>query len=389
MVEEFAIVLNNPQGVFVVPEDVAGTVVVTKNEPTPCKAIIVELKGKGHTSWLDQYVTMMGQNYTVNTNYYFGCEAIVKERIVLWGSAEEEYGASNNGTLGAGRYVFPFKFALHRDTKVPSSFEGTIGRIRYEIRATIVKDPPQPSQMIYSLLQIVDRVDTNIPAMLNPVEHEIEKTVYSILCVPQTIKLTVSLPRKGFCIGERIPLRVHVSNGSTRAVTLRAAVVKTTTYRGTFSGVNWGSHRLYQFQSPPVGGGTEFLWAEAQLLTITSAIPTIRNSNVVALEYSLLIEVLIPWALNTSVTVPFTLGNVPPGSLDDGEHVQPPPPSPHYPPLLIRSSPGPHIWSQNEKDEDGITTIISAHPLTSQHAAELLVANPGEAQISTRSSTAI
>ena len=338
MVDQFALELNK-QGAFVVPEEVAGKVVVVTNEDIQCTAITVTFKGRAtcfaqHRHYLNYhwYIKLFG--------VFLGDETIVEEKKVLWEPGPDR-------TLHAGPLDLPFAFPLSQSS-FPSSYNGCKGRIRYEIKATIVRDPLESSKNAYALVQIVDRVktDANIPALMSPFEQNIKKTVYSPFGGNRTITLTVSLPRQRFCIGERIPLRIHLDNGSKRKVTLRAAVVKTTTYlRDGPAKILSASHCLYQILSPPVGGGATFQWAESQLLTITSAIPTIENSNVIKLQYSFLIEVLIPWCSGVpSILVPFTLGNVPPESLT-GQ----PLPSPQYPPLKnVTKLFGYEVWPSDD-----------------------------------------
>lgn len=40
--------------------------------------------------------------------------------------------------MAAGRHQIPFSFAL--PAQIPSSFEGTDGRVRYKIKASLLKD---------------------------------------------------------------------------------------------------------------------------------------------------------------------------------------------------------------------------------------------------------
>ena len=134
----------------------------------------------------------------------------------------------------------------------------------------------------------------------------------AICCFTFPLSLTVNLPRTGFCIGEGIPLTTALNNGSGRAITLRAAVVEIVTYHAYAQGrTQTTSYTLYNFHSPPFPGHTTSQWAPApaEQQAIPSVYPTIANGGIIRLEYTLRIEAVIPWDINTIINIPITLGN--------------------------------------------------------------------------------
>ena len=335
MAKDFRLELNN-QGVYVVPGEVTGTIVVVTDEPKSYNAITVALKGFADVHWTEHHTVRDDQgNQRTETRHFHSHEDYINEVIVLWNKEQVP-----NRVLNPGQHILPFRFAL-LSGRLPSSFVGEHGHIRYEIEAKISTGLFHFDKKIFAIVQIVDRVDINVPALMNPVQYEDEKTLGCLCCASPPISLTVNLPRRGFCIGETIPLTASLDNGSERVITLRATVTQTVTFHahGHTHGHTHGyghrstrtsSHRLNSFQSPPVQGRTTFQWTPAEQLAIPSAIPTIANCGIISLQYTLLVEAVIPWGINAAINIPITLGNVPPQSMA-GQQPLPPPQYPSLP----------------------------------------------------------
>ena len=323
MVKDFRLELHNPSGqaVYNIPGDVAGTVVVVTDEAKSYNAITVTFKGYADVHWSETYTTGSGNHRRRHTRHYHSHEDYINDIIVLWNKEQVP-----NGTLNPGQYAFPFRFALSR--RLPSSFVGAHGHIRYVVEARISTGLFHFDKTVAANIQVVDTVDINVPPLLNPAQYEDEKTICCLCCASPPISLTVNVPRTGFCIGEGIPLTASLDNASGRVITLRATVSQVVTYHAQ-GRTRSHSQYLSSFQSPPVQGRTTFQWTPAEQLAIPSAIPSIANCGIISLQYHLLIEAVIPWAINATINIPITLGNVPPQSLAG----QQPLPPPQYPTL--------------------------------------------------------
>ena len=323
MVKDFRLELSN-QGIYVVPGEVTGTIVVVTDEPKSYNAITVTLKGYADVHWTESHIVRDDRaNRRTEIRHNHSHEDYINEVIVLWNKEQVP-----NRVLNPGQHVLPFRFAL-LSGRFPSSFVGKHGHIRYELEARISTGLFHFDKKVFAIVQIVDRVDINVPALMSPAQYEDEKTICCLFCASPPISLNVNVPRTGFCIGEGIPLTASLGNGSGRAVTLRATVSQIVTFHAQ-GRTRTSSHRLNSFQSPPVQGHTTFQWAPAERLAIPSAIPTIANCGIISLHYTLLIEAVIPWAINAAINIPITLGNVPPQSLA-GQQPLPPPQYPSIP----------------------------------------------------------
>eukprot|EP00731_Ephydatia_muelleri_P034937 Em0087g6a len=182
---------------------------------------------------------------------------------------------------------------------LPSSFAGQYGHIRYESEARISTGLFHFDKTVSAIIQIVDRVDINVPALMSPVQILYQR---------------------------RNPVDASLDNGSGRIITMRATAIKTVTFhaQGRTKSI---TTELNAFQSPPVQPRSTYQWAPCEQLAISSAIPTIANCDIIRLGYTLRIEANIPWALDAVINIPFTLGNVPSQSSAE----QPPLPPIQYP----------------------------------------------------------
>ena len=196
MVKDFRLELHNPSGqaVYIVPGEVAGTIVVVTDEAKSYNAITVSLRGFADVHWSETYTTGSGNNRRTHTRHYHSHEDYINEVIVLWNVEQVP-----NRVLNPGQYVLPFRFALAR--KLPSSFAGAHGHIRYAVEARISTGLFRFDKTVAANIQVIDTVDINVPALMSPVQYEDEKTICCLCCASPPISLTVNVPRTGFCIG--------------------------------------------------------------------------------------------------------------------------------------------------------------------------------------------
>ena len=319
MVRDFRLELSS-QGVYVVPGEVAGNIVVVTDEAKSYNAISITLRGYADVHWTETYTVNDQHGHSrTETRHYHSHHDYINEATILWNKEQVP-----NRVLNPGNYVLPFRFML--SGHLPSSFAGQYGHIRYELKARISTGLFHFDKTVSAIIQVVDRVDINVPALMSPVQYEDEKTICCLCCASRPISLTVNVPRTGFCIGEGIPLTATLDNGNGRIITMRATAIKTVTFhaQGRTKSI---TIELNAFQSPPVQPRSTYQWAPCEQLAIRSAIPTIANCDIIRLGYTLRIEANIPWALDAVINIPFTLGNVP----SQSSAGQPPLPPIQYP----------------------------------------------------------
>ena len=296
MVKDFKIVLNAPpQGVFFSGSDVSGILVVQVNEPKSYKSIQIILVGKAHVSW--------SEGGGKNTHRYTSNETNINLRASVW--TKEQVPTQE---LHTGVHSFPFRFQL--PARLPSSFHGSIGWIRYYVEGRIVTGMPKFDHAVKAPITVVEVVDINASQLQTPLHAEKQKTLFCLLRASAPITLTVELLRRGFCCGEIIPLKVTLENGSSRQLRLRAQLLQVIGYTAE------GHHRRSQKVVAGIASGqlerrTTSTWNPEELLVPGHIEPTLRSCGIISIEYFLKVSAIVPWGLNLTTKIAVTIGNVP------------------------------------------------------------------------------
>jgi len=144
-------------------------------------------------------------------------------RQTLW-TADQ----SPDGRLAPGQYSFPFRFDI--PSSAPSSFEGTVGSIRYELHGRIGTGLLKFDRKIAFRVPVQQVVRISDPRLLQPARQEVQKTVGCLFCTSAPIVLTVTAPKTGYCIGETLPVHVSVENGSSNRITITATLCQRVVY---------------------------------------------------------------------------------------------------------------------------------------------------------------
>ena len=115
------VVQKRPDQPFYSGSSVAGAFLIGVDEPKSYKYISIQFLGRAFVHWTEQGPQGTGVDCTSS-------EVYVDVRQTLW-TADQSPG----GHLAPGQYSFPFRFDI--PSSAPSSFEGTVGSIRYELHA--------------------------------------------------------------------------------------------------------------------------------------------------------------------------------------------------------------------------------------------------------------
>ena len=339
MVKDFQLLITPPpQGVFV--SDVTGHVlVVTEEAKQSYKCIQVTLRGYADVRWSETH----GSGDNRRTVTYHSHEDYIYQTVILW-SRENAL----NHELSPGSYQFPFALTLQPSGRpLPPSFEGTVGHIRYEVEATIVRASAlKRNERITAQIAVAPVVDPNIvPNVRLPKVLQVEKTLCCLCCASGPISLTARVPRTGFCIiQDAIPFEVDIENGSNRRIRqLVAQLQKQVVY--TAQGHHQYSIRtVAEVASDPIEPGNSRSWRPPPL-PVPATEPTIASCSIIQVNYYLKIKAAISGAINPHVDFVLFLGNVPLSGVEGATISQSPPPSKTCMQFLRLGLLQPHFWA--------------------------------------------
>ncbi|XP_061939499.1 arrestin domain-containing protein 17 isoform X6 [Apis cerana] len=200
------IVLDHPQKVYYSGHQISGNVHLELDEPTNALGIRLKCKGEAQVYFTDRSAGIR-RKFSAFENYLHVETYVVgdgKEKSVITGG------------------VYPFSLTLPE--KLPCSFEGRYGRVRYSIRALLdVTTIYRFSTNIipFTVAPILDlNRDPLAPLLINIKQSK--------MYIGQTEPLTVSmsLPVRGYVPGQAIPITILMTNLSTVVVTKIRIVFK-------------------------------------------------------------------------------------------------------------------------------------------------------------------
>ncbi|XP_071108217.1 arrestin domain-containing protein 3-like isoform X1 [Haliotis cracherodii] len=211
----FAISLNNPQAVYYPDQVLEGHVTVELNGEMKMRGIRLQFFGGATVRWSESHSTGSGKNRRTTTRIYSSHENYFSYELVLFGKASGQGG--DNPSLPAGRYTYPFRYQL--PAGLPSSFEGSVGRIRYCLSGII--DKPwkfdHTTKRAFTVVNLLD-LNTELGAM-EGARGENEKTLCCLCCKSGPISCRFQIDRCGYVPGESIPIKAEIINHSNRRMT--------------------------------------------------------------------------------------------------------------------------------------------------------------------------
>lgn len=142
-----------------------------------------------------------------------------------------------------------------------TSFEGKHGSVRYWVKAELHRPWLLPMKTKKEFT-VFEHIDINTPLLLSPQAGTKDKTLCCWFCTSGPISLSAKIERKGYTPGESL------SSGKTET---------------------WSGKML---KIPPVS-------------------PSILDCSIIRVEYSLMVYVDIPGAINLSLNLPLVIGTIP------------------------------------------------------------------------------
>lgn len=305
---------------------VSGRVLVDVNKPKSYKCISIQFVGKAHVEWTEKRDGGGGPGGGVCVTLYTWSKVYFDVEQTLW-TADQ----SPDGHLAPGKYKFPFHFDI--PPSAPTSFEGTVGSIRYTLHGRIATGPLKFDQRIKSTIQVQQVVGISDPHLLQSVHRKVQKTVCGLCSPSDPIVLTVTIPKTGYYVGETLPVHATIENGSSRCVTLNASLCQSVQY--TAEGHHRYSKRMLVTNgSDKVASQTTRDWVPTLQIPATGhEVVDEQSCSNIKISYSLKVTVIIPWGLDLSTEIPLKLGYI---------CEQPPPVFPPQPDLQVQPPPYPY-----------------------------------------------
>ena len=295
------LVQSTPNQAYYPGSTITGSLLLDVDESKSYNQILIQFAGVSYVHWTESHTTGTGEHRRTETRHYSSSESYVDLTAPLWNSQQ-----SPGGKLAPGQYNWPFSFNI--PPNAPSSFEGSVGHIRYHLVGKIVTGLLKFNHSVELRVPVQQLVKISDPRLLQPVRQEVQKTVCCLCCASGPIVLTVALPKTGFCIGESLQLHASLENGSNRRLRITANIVQHVVFFAQ-------GHRRHGGKTLVSIGSDEIEARASRNWDPTIQVPhdidiihetSCRNINV---TYSLTVVCQIPRALNLSNVFNVQFGN--------------------------------------------------------------------------------
>ncbi|XDV54708.1 hypothetical protein PO909_022938 [Leuciscus waleckii] len=262
--------------VFASGDFVSGRVIIEVTGEIRVKSLNIHAKGLAKVRWTESRNagsnTAYTQNFTEEVEY-------LNHRDVLIGHDRDDDNCDEGFTiLHSGRHEFPFSLELPQ-TPLATSFEGKHGSVRYWVKAELHRPWLLPMKTKKEFT-VFEHIDINTPLLLSPQAGTKDKTLCCWFCTSGPVSLSAKIERKGYTPGESIQIYAEIENCSSRVV-------------GKIKEIK---QLVANLRGDPLPSGKTETW---------------DGKIIIHVEYSLMVYVDIPRAVNLTLNLPLVIGTIP------------------------------------------------------------------------------
>ncbi|XP_051542487.1 arrestin domain-containing protein 3-like [Myxocyprinus asiaticus] len=291
--------------VFASGDVVSGRVIVEVTGEIRVKSLNIHAKGLAKVRWTESRNagsnTAYTQNFTEEVEY-------LNHKDVLIGRDRDDDNCDDGFTvIHSGRHEFPFSLELPQ-MPLATSFEGKHGSVRYWVKAELHRPWLLPMKAKKEFT-VFEHIDINTPLLLSPQAGTKDKTLCCWFCTSGPISLSAKIERKGYTPGESIQIFAEIENCSSRVVVPKAAIYQTQTFfaKGKVKEIK---QLVANLRGDPLPSGRTETW-DSKMLKIPPISPSILDCSIIRVEYSLMVYVDIPRAVNLTLNLPLVIGTIP------------------------------------------------------------------------------
>ncbi|KAI7793458.1 arrestin domain-containing protein 3b [Triplophysa rosa] len=291
--------------VFASGDFVSGRVVVEITGEVRVKSLNIFAKGLAKVRWTES--RNAGSNTAYTQNFTEEVEYLNHRDVLISHSRDDDSCDEGFSVLHSGRHEFPFSFELPQ-TPLATSFEGKHGSVRYWVKAELHRPWLLPMKAKKEFT-VFEHIDINTPQLLSPQAGTKDKTLCCWFCTSGPISLSAKIERKGYTPGESIQIFAEIENCSSRVVVPKAAVYQTQTFfaKGKVKEIK---QLVSNLRGDPLPSGKTETW-DGKMLKIPPVSPSILDCGIIRVEYSLVVYVDIPRAVNLTLNLPLVIGTIP------------------------------------------------------------------------------
>ncbi|XP_034948778.1 arrestin domain-containing protein 17-like [Chelonus insularis] len=211
-VEQFKILLDKIPHIYYCGQTITGKVLIEFDSIIAVAGLTLNCKGEGHVKFTHRYIGLK--------------KKCVSEELYL----QHEIELIKNGRSEVEMKSNIFSFNLNLPEKLPCSFEGRYGRVRYSIQATLDISENLSifsDKLSFTVAPIFDL--NNHPLAPLPISENYTKT---FMGYAEPLTISTFLPVRGYVPGQTVPLKINLKNESNINIKkIRVVLKKVVNYR--------------------------------------------------------------------------------------------------------------------------------------------------------------
>ncbi|KAM3960389.1 arrestin domain-containing protein 2 [Aphomia sociella] len=278
------IVLDSPNNAYYSGQTIQGRLIFERDKSKTFRGIYVRMKGYCKVHWTSQQSRRVNDRVEHRTINHDSHEEYIDHKAYLVG------GKSGEHHLQPGKHEFPF--SIHIPHTCPSSFEGSHGHIRYELKV-VVDRAFKTDQEITAPVRIIAPLDLNTEQYTkDPIELEFHDS-YCCWCISSGSSETlVKLPVTGYCPGQVIPVEVACNNKSSVEIEkIKIAIKKEVTFRAEHvPGTKSERDTVLEVKKGPIPANSTRNWA-IELEVPSMDVYNLSNCYFIDIDYELKVTV--------------------------------------------------------------------------------------------------
>ena len=296
----FEISLGSAGGVVYSGQMMQGHVTVELTEAMSMRGIILNFEGKAYVHW-----STGGKN----KRHYRATEKYFDQDVLLFGIWPSQ--GSDTVELPSGRHTFPFQFQLPEG--LPSSFEGGVGHVRYQVKCKI--DKPwkfdHNTKRPFTVISILD-LNQNASTYCRRLQGTKRKHLCCLCCKSGPIEASFHVDRQAYVPGEAVKLFAEISNGTSRAMDKSYVDLKMVTTFHAKHKSKTTKTEVARVERPAIAGFREDSWSGENLVIPPLPPSFLVGCNIIDIHYILQLNVDPSGpALDLEVPLEIIIGTIP------------------------------------------------------------------------------
>uniref|UniRef100_A0A240PP89 Arrestin_C domain-containing protein n=1 Tax=Anopheles christyi TaxID=43041 RepID=A0A240PP89_9DIPT len=299
---------NNPYGVYLAGQTLAGQVELRLTEILSVIGISLRLDGLTEVEWSEVIEAATGQPGNRKTTRYHGQQTLLNSTSFLCGSS---VGPVRDLAIGTHTYHFSCDLPAH----LPTSFEGYHGRIRYTAKVSVHRTKARIDpigQVSFTVLRHLN-LNEHGEVLLLPAKSELTKVFCCGPCSSEPLYISATIARCGYIPGQTIVMKIDAVNRSRTTVTeFRVKLIQKLSYTSQHPTVESRSDALVVAESRCSGVTSGEVVKHQQNLLIPALPPTYTDgSPLFSINYELEVEARVTGPnISPRLAMPITIGTI-------------------------------------------------------------------------------